>query len=375
MADISQITLPSGSTYYIKDAFARNKIDGLESRVDSLSGIDALAFKGVSDIPLTDGGVEEPVINGVTKTIDSLNVGDIYFYEEREYIWGPNPEYDHEDESSSQYIWHELGRLTGLGGLAYKSTATTAYTPQGTISATFSGIEFTATGSTAYRPTGSISQPTFGGTSTHLVLGGTFTPSGSVTIETMNKVLGTSVTTTNVDAGSYTPAGTISTAPIGLVNGGSTTNINSATSKSMVAGLATTAPGANNNVANEITYYSVADETLSLYKIGCNKADSINVTTVTVKNGDGTYGMSSSPTFSGTKVKITTDSFPLPTTSLTFTGSSASVSVSGDYIPEGTVTAPTFNGNAATIDVSVVGTPEGTISAIFTGTESTISVS
>ena len=380
MADISQITLPSGSTYNIKDAQARADIVTINNRIDTLSGIDALAFKGITDRALTDGGWEAPLVNNTEVSTNTLNVGDIYFFGEREYIWGPNPDYDSSitdtsNPNSHENVWHELGRLTGLGGLAYKNTASTAYTPAGTVTATFSGSQFTATGTATYKPTGTIVAPTFSGTTAHLTLSGTFTPGGTVTIETMSKTLGINVMSTTVDTGSYTPSGDVSTAPISLATAGSTTAINSASSRPVVSGLATTLPGADTSVTNEITYYNVADEVLSLYKIGCTKADSIDVSTVTVKTGDGAYQMNAAPSFTGNKVKITTDSFPLPTTALTFTGASATISVAGDYTPAGSITSPTFNGNTADINISVTGTPEGTITAGFTGTESTITVS
>ena len=54
---LSQVKLPSGNIYEIKDAYARSIITGLV-------GGDAIIFKGVSTTPLTDGGNENPTVGG-----------------------------------------------------------------------------------------------------------------------------------------------------------------------------------------------------------------------------------------------------------------------------------------------------------------------
>lgn len=61
MAEISRITLPSGTTYDLKDAEARRIIE-------ALVGGDAVVFMGVSTTPITDGGSEQPTISGETVT-------------------------------------------------------------------------------------------------------------------------------------------------------------------------------------------------------------------------------------------------------------------------------------------------------------------
>lgn len=80
MPDISKITLPSGTTYNIKDAEAR-------SQIEALTGGDAVVFVGVSTTSLTDGGSEIPTIDGVPKTPAA---GQLFFYGTQEYIWGPD---------------------------------------------------------------------------------------------------------------------------------------------------------------------------------------------------------------------------------------------------------------------------------------------
>ena len=57
MPDISKITLPSGTTYDLKDAGARELIE-------NLAGLDTVIFQGVSTTALTDGGTEKPTVGG-----------------------------------------------------------------------------------------------------------------------------------------------------------------------------------------------------------------------------------------------------------------------------------------------------------------------
>lgn len=104
MPDISQITLPSGTTYDIKDTQARQ----------------AKSWKGVTTTALTDGATTNPItINGQSVTAVA---GDIASYDETEFIFnGTN--------------WQEFGNLSDLGALAYKDSASGSYTPQGTVAA------------------------------------------------------------------------------------------------------------------------------------------------------------------------------------------------------------------------------------------------
>lgn len=54
---ISQITLPSGTTYDIKDTTAR-------AAIEAITGGDAVVFVGVSTTTITDGGTQTPTIAG-----------------------------------------------------------------------------------------------------------------------------------------------------------------------------------------------------------------------------------------------------------------------------------------------------------------------
>lgn len=78
MADISKITLPSGTTYNIKDAEAREILE-------AFAGGSAVVFMGVSTTALTDGGNETPTVSGSTRTPVA---GQLFFYGTQEYVYG-----------------------------------------------------------------------------------------------------------------------------------------------------------------------------------------------------------------------------------------------------------------------------------------------
>ena len=98
MADISKITLPSGNTYNIKDAGARELIASLQG---------GQYFLGLTTSNITDGATTKPVV------IDGQNVtqekGNIVVHGNAEFIW---------DGAK----WIEFGDLSNLGGLAVKDT-------------------------------------------------------------------------------------------------------------------------------------------------------------------------------------------------------------------------------------------------------------
>lgn len=103
-------------------------------------------FTNISTTVLTNGGNENPTVNG--SVITTKTVGDLYFYNKEVFIYG------------SDNKWHSLGpQLTTLGDLAYKNNATAAYTPEGSVSQPiFSGNTTTIT--TKGTPSGTISTPT-----------------------------------------------------------------------------------------------------------------------------------------------------------------------------------------------------------------------
>lgn len=159
MADISKITLPSGTTYNLKDQGARDLIDEMSGYTD---------FLGVTTTALTDGATTNPIkINNVDVTAKK---GNIATYGSAEFIFNGT-------------AWQAFGDLSGLGSLAYKDSAsgtvavpktyTTTVTPKakdvsvtgtttGSVSVTKSAVTVSkaTSGTTTYTPEGSVSTPT-----------------------------------------------------------------------------------------------------------------------------------------------------------------------------------------------------------------------
>lgn len=117
MADISEITLPSGATYDIKDATARNDISMLKG-----SGTGAMHYAGVTTTALANGSSTSPIkINEADYTPSN---GAVVIYGQLEFVW-----------STSDKKWHEFGSTGSLKGLAFKDSASASYTPAGSVSA------------------------------------------------------------------------------------------------------------------------------------------------------------------------------------------------------------------------------------------------
>ena len=105
----SRVKLLDGSYAEVKDSVARAAIGG------------ATHFIGVTTTALTDGQTISKVSIGGVET--DLSNGDLMLYGSKEFIY-----------SSADGKVHELGDTTGLGALAYKSSAEATYTPAGSVS-------------------------------------------------------------------------------------------------------------------------------------------------------------------------------------------------------------------------------------------------
>lgn len=158
MAEISKITLPSGTTYDIKDATAR-------ANISALSG--ALTFLGTTTSPLRDGATISPINIGDSTV--TPKAGNVVIYGNSEFVW-----------SAAESKWREFGSTGSLKALAFKDSASGSYTPAG-----------------------NISQPTF--TGTKATISSSFTPAGSVAI---SKGTGTA---------NYTPEGVVSAPKINVL--------------------------------------------------------------------------------------------------------------------------------------------------------------
>lgn len=169
MAEISKITLPSGITYDIKDAAAREAINGLTG---------AMHYLGVTTSAITDGSSTNPIVIGGT-SITAKN-GDVIIYDTREYVF-----------SDSDNKWHEFGSTGSLKGLAFKDTASGSLTPSGSVSApTFTGKQ--ATINSSFTPAGTVAISKGNGTANYTPQGSVSTPTVTVTpnTTTVNSITG-----------------------------------------------------------------------------------------------------------------------------------------------------------------------------------------
>lgn len=339
---ISQVTLPSGSTYQFKDAEARQDIETLQSLATG-----AMHYIGISSTVIVDGGSQKPTIDGVEKTMTASDAGAVVIYGEMEYVWNGSK-------------WQEFGSTGSLKSLAFKDSATGNFTPNGTVSQpTFTGsqsaVAITATDDVSgnYQPKGTVSQPTFTGSS--MQSEGTFTPEGSVSVSvsgTENKTA--TVAPANSGAATYTPSGSVAAPEISVKTAGSTASV------TPISGVGTL-PSLD---------ASVSGETLTL---GFNAGSLPTMgTAVTVKTTDAEYE-ASAPAFTGTGVRLETGNIAVPNAfSGSFTGTEGDVAVTGT--PAGTVSQPTFTGSKAQIAGTT--TAAGSVSQpTFTGTQGNVSVS
>lgn len=347
MPDISKITLPSGTTYDIKDKVARDAIEALGNYT---------VYLGVTTTPLVDGVTTSPdvVIAGETKT---ATTGCIVNYGQEEFIYNGT-------------TWQAFGDLSALGDLAYKNSASGSYTPSGSVSSTFTGsssnVTITATTNSSgnYQPAGSISGTTFTGAS--MTSTGKFTPAGSVSLSNTNQT--TTVSKASSGTATYTPEGSVAAPTISVKTAGATTTVKNPTKVTVAKTVVAAAPGAT-APSNNITYYSVANETLSLYQLGYTTGDSITTSDVTVKTGDAAY-QSTAPAFTGTGARLVTGNISVPS-SASFAGTEGDLSVSGTTT--GSVIDGTFTGTK--VQLAGTTTANGSVSSTFTGTAGTVTVS
>ena len=335
MAEISKITLPSGSVYDIKDTQARADIAAIQA---AISG--GVTFMGATTTALTDGSTTTSItING--NNITAVK-GYLVAYNNKEFIFDGTK-------------WLEFGDLGAFKALAYKDTANATYTPAGSVSQpTFTGtastVIITATDNTSgnYQPKGTVSQPTFTGASTTST--GTFTPSGNVTFTNANQTA--TVSKASSGTATYTPEGSVAAPTISVATAGATTTVNSITDVGTLPSLTTT----------------VSDENLTFgWSAGTLPTKGANTT---VKTGDATYS-ASAPAFTGTGARLVTGNISVPS-SAAFAGTEGDISVTGT--PSGTVSQPTFTGTKAQLSGTTTAT--GSVSQpTFTGTEATITVS
>lgn len=134
MPDLATLTLPSGNTYSLKDAYARNLIAEL---------FNFHAYLGVTTTPIEDNVTTSPVVVIAGESVTAV-AGDCVTYETEEFVY------------STTGVWQKYANLTGLGALAFKNTASGDFTPSGSVSQpTFTGEAMQSTGD--FTPAGTIS--------------------------------------------------------------------------------------------------------------------------------------------------------------------------------------------------------------------------
>lgn len=385
MADLSQIKLPSGTIYNLKDAQARNDIANIQSTITG-----AMHYRGITTTALTDGSTTATIkIDDVNVTFAAADAGAVVIYGEREYVWNGTK-------------WQEFGSTGSLKALAFKDTASGKVTPTGSVTSTFNGASSNVTitaadntsgnyqpkgtvsvstnattnktatvspvsGTATYTPAGNINTPAFTGTAATINSSGRFKPAGSVSFSNTNKTA--TVSAAESGTATYTPEGTVAAPSITLKTAGGTTSINNPTKKTVAYAVQAVAPGGT-APSNNLTYYAVSGEVLSLYQLGYTTGDSISTTATTVKNGDAVY-QASAPAFTGTGAHLVTGSISVPS-SASFTGTEADVAVTASYTPEGTNDDLVFQGTGVRLQTGSIPVPS-TYTASFTGTKAQLS--
>ena len=367
MADISQITLPSGGTYQIKDATARQQIIDLTGQ---LTG--AVHFRGLTSSTITDGATVNPIM--IDNKSYTAEAGDLVIYGNMEYIW-----------SDVSNTWREFGSTGSLKALAFKDSANASYKPSGTVTKpTFTGTKASGltvsptSGTATYTPEGSINALSFTGNAAQASTD--YTPEGSVTVKAGNsstyKPAGTvsqpsftgTAATVVVSGGSgtttYTPAGSVSKPDVNVTP--STTTVNSITAVGTLPSLTTT----------------VSEENLTIsFSQGTLPTKGANTTVMTGASA----ALAATPTFTGTGTRLTASYTPAGSVSQpTFTGNDVSLTgtfsgteatINSDYTPSGSITQPVFTGTGKRLVLQDY-TPAGDVSQpTFQGTQATITVS
>lgn len=273
MADISVITLPSGSSYNLKDAQARQDIANIKT---AASG--GMHFVGKTTTALTDGATTSPIMIGETEY--TPKAGDVVAYEKSEFVWS---------DATNKWIW--FGDLGSLKKLAFKDNASGSYTPAGSVSVSATGTK--ATIKSSYTPTGTVS--------------GSVTPKGSNAASTVS----ITPTTTSVfqmgSAGSVT-AGSKASCSLPVFSTsvtGETLNLSwSAGSFTPNTPTAVTMPTRTEvkNLWNGVTSATAAAQTFT----GASSAISASFTgTAGTATADYTPEVTASGSFTGTKATIT----------------------------------------------------------------------
>lgn len=158
MAEISEISLPSGDVYDLKDAKARSEIESIKNITGS-----GVIYRGTTNTAIVDGSTTATYTIGDDTTQRTAASGDMVSYNNVMFAWNGTQ-------------WDQLGTAGAFHALAYKDSVSGTITATGKVSSpAFTGKEgsISVTGT----PKGSVSAPTFTGSETTST--GKFTPSGT----------------------------------------------------------------------------------------------------------------------------------------------------------------------------------------------------
>ena len=291
LPELATITLSDGTKYHLEDTYARELIEEISEYSDFL-GVTTSAVEETEQ-----GGV---VIHSTVNPIDIVEKlapvtavkGNIVIKGTKEYIFDGT-------------YWIEFGDLSGLlnmlGKLAFVDTASASYTPQGTVSANFTG------------------------TQSRVEVSGI--PSGQVSIPTVSAAAQSS-------ENNYTPSGTISSPNI------SVTPTRKTVAKVTSNGQLPSISGGLLNV--EIGTGNKSDTLIFTTPRAADVFDPGELPTFenTEVLSDVSAALASDPVFSGEAVKIEAE----------FNGTTSTFG--GNYTPSGNITNPKFTGTNATITVS-----------------------
>lgn len=379
MADISKITLPSGTSYNIKDATARSDLAGKISAPSSPTSGDILTFNGTTWV------ADDPPPGAFIATYGTTTAADIYAAHQAGYVcvctylgitmylievsstfahflglWGGTAYW----VSVSSILGWENGQtaMASLNSPTFAGTpkaptaavgtnstqiATTAFVANAIASVLSGGVIFRGQTTTALTDGSTTNPITINGNSYtavqgDLVVSGNkeFIFDGTHWIELGDLDALGDLAWKDSASGSYTPTGSVS------VSTNSTTNKTATVSKAS-SGAATYTPegsvsaptisvataGATTTV-NSITDVgtlpsfsaTVSNENLTLgFSQGTLPTKGSNTT---VKTGDASY-TASAPTFTGTGARLVTGNIAVPSSyTATFTGTAATISVS-----------------------------------------------
>ena len=303
---ISQITLPDGNTYDLKDLEARGLISQLSAGT--------LAFVKSTAANKTPYGVTWN--DGTSDIVGSLvaasgTQGKIYLVPHtvnNKTIYAEYVTVDVSDTSTPSYVWEKLGdtevSFEGLGSLAYKSSAS-------------GSVSFTTADSASFS-NGSVSASA------------TYTPAGTVSTPTITVTPATSSIPTKLTDGSVS-AGSAASFTSGTFSGGSFTQ---GTDQFVAPTLTTSVSGEVLTISFTQGSFTQGSDSFTAATHGADTFQANTPTSVTLPTYDSTTvvtgitsASSTQPTFSGTEATISSTGSASGDVTLTKTEKTETVTV------------------------------------------------